>query len=108
MVKLWLQVYYKLFALSYARLALIRAFLVALQAPQDARAESGPKPGTSKQDRSRAARLARVERMLPGLSQSVDMGLVTILCWCACTVSPAAVCGLLRLRLRLLPCLRLV
>lgn len=60
--------YYKLFALSYARLAMMRIFLVAVARGAPARAEGGA---------------ADVERMLPGLSRSVDMGLVTILAWCA-------------------------
>ena len=60
-----LQVYYKLFSLSYARLALMRVFLIATA------------------DASRGHRsIADLERMLPGLSRSVDMGLVTILAWC--------------------------
>jgi hypothetical protein len=58
-------VYYKLFSLSYARLALMRVFLIATV------------------DASRGHRsIADLERMLPGLSRSVDMGLVTILAWC--------------------------
>lgn len=58
--------YYKLFALSHARLTMMRIFLVAVR-----------------KDVPTSHSLQDVERMLPGLSRSVDMGLVTILAWCA-------------------------
>jgi hypothetical protein len=57
------QVYYKLFSMSRPRLKLIRLFLKAM-AGMDA----------SKQ-------IAKIERMLPGLNRSVDMGVVSVLSW---------------------------
>lgn len=58
-----LQVYYKLYLLSQRQLCLIRLFLHAM-AGTDAERQ-----------------LSKIQRMLPGLSNNIDMGLVQILAW---------------------------
>lgn len=62
------QIYYKLYNLSTARLTLIKVFLKVMSGADSDR------------------QLAKIEQMLPGLNNSVDMGLVQTLAWCAACV----------------------
>ena len=63
---LCLQIYYKLYNLTLPRLRLLKVFL---------RVMSG-------EDSDR--QLAKIDRMLPGLNNALDMGLVQVLSWCVC------------------------
>ena len=60
-----MQIYYKLLALTAQRLKLIQLFLQVMSGDDTER------------------QMAKLDRMLPGLNNAVDMGLVQILAWCA-------------------------